>query len=537
MAHQVALNFEDGVTKVIRVGDFETIMDAAYKARINIPSDCRDGACGTCKSFCDSGSFDPGDFVDDAMTEEELDKGYLLTCQALPESDMSVNIAGTSEAAKTSAASFASTVTTLDRHSDSTISFSLDVENRGDLAFLPGQYVNIKVPGTDEVRSYSMSSGPEVDAASFMVRISPQGAMSEYLRDRAEVGDAVEFTGPFGSFFLREPKRPLLLLAGGTGLAPLLSILEKLTQNPPGHPVHLIYGVTREADIVGLDWLRDYESRLPDFTWDLIASEEGTSAPHTGYVTALIGPEHLHDGNVDIYLCGPPPMVNAVSSWMDAEGVSPANFYFERFAPKEKTGGDAETGAPVPSETVAHRGEEISGAEAVSSMETGRLQFGAADTAAHLDARAGLESAIVQLMIGKTTDEQLHNWERLATAVDSTVEHGKVVDAEQFVTTNFAFHEYLFTVAENPVLLEAYRGLDTQRQMSATIWDGSPIFESVARDHHDLVEAFRRQDLAAALEIVQRHTSAAKDTMETAVESAQSGEQQSGGQQDGEQSS
>lgn len=79
MGHKVALSFEDGVTKVIKVGDYETVMDAAYKARINIPSDCRDGACGTCKAFCDSGSFDPGDYIDDAMTEEELEKGYMLT--------------------------------------------------------------------------------------------------------------------------------------------------------------------------------------------------------------------------------------------------------------------------------------------------------------------------------------------------------------------------------------------------------------------------------------------------------------------------
>ena len=71
MGHQVALSFEDGVTKVVKVGDYETVLDAAYKARINIPADCRDGACGTCKAFCDSGSFDPGDFIDDAMTEAE----------------------------------------------------------------------------------------------------------------------------------------------------------------------------------------------------------------------------------------------------------------------------------------------------------------------------------------------------------------------------------------------------------------------------------------------------------------------------------
>ncbi|UUL75407.1 2Fe-2S iron-sulfur cluster-binding protein [Pseudarthrobacter sp. Fe7] len=174
MGHKVALSFEDGVTKVIKVGDYETVMDAAYKARINIPSDCRDGACGTCKAFCDSGSFDPGDFIDDAMTEEELEKGYLLTCQAVPESDLAIQIPATSESAKTAAASFTSTIKELNRHTDTTVSFTLEVDNRDALAFLPGQYVNLKVPGTDAERSYSFSSGPEVQDASFMVRVTPR---------------------------------------------------------------------------------------------------------------------------------------------------------------------------------------------------------------------------------------------------------------------------------------------------------------------------------------------------------------------------
>ena len=105
MSHRIALNFEDGVTRFIDCAPTETVADASYKLGINIPLDCRDGACGTCKSFCDSGTFDPGDFIDDALTEEELDKGYLLTCQAVPESDMSIQVPATAESAKTSAAS------------------------------------------------------------------------------------------------------------------------------------------------------------------------------------------------------------------------------------------------------------------------------------------------------------------------------------------------------------------------------------------------------------------------------------------------
>jgi len=517
MGHQVALNFEDGVTKVIKVGDYETVMDAAYKARINIPADCRDGACGTCKAFCDSGTFEPGDFIDDAMTEDELDKGYLLTCQAVPESDMSIQIPATAESAKTSAQRFTATLAKLDKHSESTISFTLETDKREDLNFLPGQYVNIAVPGTDVERSYSFSTGPDVAENSFMVRITPEGAMSEYLRDRAQVGDTVEFTGPFGSFFLREPKRPLLLLAGGTGLAPLMSILEKLATSGSTQPVHLIYGVSREADIVGLDWLRAYEERLPAFTWDLTASEPGTSAPNTGYVTQVIAPEHLNDGDVDVYLCGPPPMVNAVAAWLEKEGVEPANFYFERFAPKETTGGDAETGAPAPAAAVAAEGDSISASEAVSSLETGRLDFSREDSHAHLDARMGLELAITELMMGRLSENQLEHFGRLAQATVSLVEGSSVVDAEEYVRTNEEFHEYLFTISGNPTLLESYRRLDIHAQMAATFEEGTEIFSRVAQDHLDVVEAFRAGDRERAREVIMAHAADAKATMTGAI--------------------
>ncbi|MCO4257305.1 benzoate 1,2-dioxygenase electron transfer component BenC [Pseudarthrobacter cellobiosi] len=518
MGHQVALSFEDGVTKVIKVGDYETVMDAAYKARINIPSDCRDGACGTCKAFCDSGSFDPGDFIDDAMTEEELEKGYMLTCQAVPESDLSIQIPATSESAKTSAATFTSTVKELNKHSESTISFTLDVQDREALAFLPGQYVNIKVPGTDAERSYSFSNGPGVDDASFMVRITPQGAMSEYLRDRAAVGDTIEFTGPYGSFFLREPKRPLLLLAGGTGLAPLLSILAKLSDNPPATPVHLIYGVTREADIVGLDWLWAFEAKLPNFTWDYIASDPGTSAPHTGYVTQIIEPAHLNDGDVDVYLCGPPPMVNAVSKWLDVENVQPANFYFERFAPKETTGGDAETGAPAPVQQIEAEGDKISRAQAISSLETGRLEFRKEDSYAHLEARMGLELAVTELMLGRLSEEQLQQFRRRAEATTRSVGAGTVQDPEEYVQTNEALHEYLFLICDNPMLLESYRRLDVHAQMAATFEKGTEIFERVTQDHLDLVEAFERRDKERARQVIMAHTREAKETMSGAID-------------------
>lgn len=335
MSFQVALSFEDGITRFIECGPDETVADASYKSRINIPLDCRDGACGTCKSLCDSGSYDGGDYIDEALTEDEAAQGYCLPCQMTPQSDLVLRIPATSAAAKTAAATHTATVVDIQRHSATTVGFTLDVDDRRALDFLPGQYVNVTVPGTDLHRSYSFSSGPNQHQVSFLVRITDGGAMSGYLADRALIGDRVEFTGPMGSFYLRDLTRPALFLAGGTGLAPLLSMLERLASSdaaPSAHPVHLIYGVTTDQDLVHLDTLEDYADVLPGFTFDHCVADPSSSARNKGFVTGLINAKTLHDGDADVYLCGPPAMVEAVRGHIASLGVTPASFHYEKFA-------------------------------------------------------------------------------------------------------------------------------------------------------------------------------------------------------------
>ena len=325
MSYQVALGFEDGVTRFVTCGPTETVADASYKARINIPLDCRDGACGTCKSLCESGEYDGGDYIDDALTDAEAEAGYCLPCQMVPQSDLVVQIPTTSDVAKTAAAAHPATVTAVDRLAEGAFALTVELDDRGALAFLPGQYVNVSVPGTDQTRSYSFSTGPDEKHLSFLIKYAPGGAMSEYLAQRCAVGDRLELTGPMGSFFLRESERPLLLLAGGTGLAPVLSILESLAvAGAAERPVHLVYGTSRDTDVVYTELLDDYTTRLPGLTWDLVVSDPETRHPNSGYVTGLIGPEHLHDGAADIYLCGPPPMVEAVRTHLDEEGLEAA---------------------------------------------------------------------------------------------------------------------------------------------------------------------------------------------------------------------
>ena len=155
-------------------------------------------------------------------------------------------------------------------------------------------------------------------------------------------------------------------------------------------------------------------------------------------------------------------------------------------------------------------------------MQTGRLSFAKEDSFAQLDARMGLELAITELMMPKITDEQLKNLRRLAEATSTCVEGGSVSEPEDFVRLNEEFHEYLFTVSNNPALLESYRRLDLTEQMAATFESGTAIFDRVIQDHFDFVEAFEAKDADRAREVIMAHAKDAKSTMEGAIEKKES---------------
>ncbi|MBF8756708.1 benzoate 1,2-dioxygenase electron transfer component BenC [Pseudomonas guariconensis] len=333
MSFQIALNFEDGVTRFIQADGHETVADAAYRQGINIPLDCRDGACGTCKCQAEAGRYDLGDnFIEDALNEDEIAQGFVLTCQMRALSDCVVRIPASSQLCKTEQASFEAAISDVRQLSESTIALSIKGEALNRLAFLPGQYVNLKVPGSEQTRAYSFSSLQKDGEVSFLIRNVPGGLMSSFLTSLAKAGDQMTLAGPLGSFYLRPIQRPLLLLAGGTGLAPFTAMLEKIAEQGSEYPLHLIYGVTNDFDLVELDRLQALAARIPNFTFSACVANPDSQYPQKGYVTQHIEPRHLNDGDVDVYLCGPPPMVEAVSHYIREQGITPANFYYEKFA-------------------------------------------------------------------------------------------------------------------------------------------------------------------------------------------------------------
>lgn len=331
MSYTIALQFEDGVSRFIQCGPDELVADAAYREKINIPLDCRDGACGTCKCHCESGSYDLGsDYIEDALTDDEAAGGYVLTCQMKPTSDCVVRVPASSAVCKTEAGTYGVRLAAIDRGSLTTVSFELHSDVP--VGFLPGQYANVQVPGTKETRAYSFSSLPNGKALSFLVRDVPDGLMSRYLRSAAEAGDFMVLSGPYGSFYLRPPVRPIVMLAGGTGLAPFLSMLDWLALDPPDVPVFLAYGVNTRADLVEVGRLEALKAKLPSFDFMTCIVDAKSGHPKLGFVTDHLRPEDFGGGDADVYVCGPPPMVEGVRRWMDAHGVRPAGFYFEKFS-------------------------------------------------------------------------------------------------------------------------------------------------------------------------------------------------------------
>jgi benzoate/toluate 1,2-dioxygenase reductase subunit len=521
MSHQIALAFEDGITRFIECDEDQTVADAAYQARINIPFDCRDGACGTCKAFCEAGDFEEGEYIEDALSGAEAADGYCLPCQMTPNSDLVLQIATTSERAKTGAQRLRGEVTEIVRHSESTVGFTVRLDDRENLGYLPGQYMNITVPGSEQTRSYSFSSGPSDDTVSFLVKLTRGGLMTTYLEDRAAVGDELVMTGPMGSFFLREPFRPILLLAGGTGLAPILSILEKLTEDELlDVPVRLVYGASAEMDLVKLDQLAGYRGRLPDFDFFTVVSDPDCGHERTGFVTDHLSSADMHGGDCDVYLCGPPPMVEAVRVFLQELPEQPENFYYEKFSSAAGTAGVSDTDSltVTTSETgdgTAARAEVVITAPGV---EIGEVHSAKADSTSQFEARMALEFGALELTVGRLGDADIAEYRALAEAANDVLDGDHIVDSAEFTRANNRFHEFLFTRTGNPALLAAYRNLTVVDVMNETLNDATWIHRDIADEHLALVDAVAAGDRDRAAAVIRSHNDHAVTTMNTAID-------------------
>jgi 3-phenylpropionate/trans-cinnamate dioxygenase ferredoxin reductase subunit/benzoate/toluate 1,2-dioxygenase reductase subunit len=198
------------------------------------------------------------------------------------------------------------------------------------VVFEPGQYVRITPDGADFHRSYSMANVPGSDRLQFFVRLVPGGAFSEWLAT-ARAGDKVELSAPHGTFFLRDEDRPRLFVAGGTGIAPFLSMLRAMAAHPPAQRTTVLIGARTSGHLFALDELTRLGEQLPDVQLRIAVEEDPQPGCHAGYATDLIAQFAL-DPTTRVYLCGPPPMVEAGRRAAEAAGMKRADVLCERFA-------------------------------------------------------------------------------------------------------------------------------------------------------------------------------------------------------------
>ena len=335
MTYKVAFSFADGKTLFCQVQSNEILLDAALRSGIKIPLDCREGVCATCQGRCESGQYTQ-DYVDDeALSAQDLAERKVLTCQTRVQSDAAFYFDFDSTLCGSSGpASLQGTVSQVQQVSPTTAIVHVETGAAGAaLDYLPGQYARLKVPGTEHRRSYSFACAPGSSQLQFLIRLLPSGVMSDYVRERCQVGDVIDMEAPLGAFYLRHVDRPLLMIAGGTGLSAFLGMLDQIAeQGGCGHPVHLYYGVRNSADLCELARIEAYAQRIPGFGFTPVVSEPGGDWPgKAGYIAEHLDVAALRDQPFDLYLCGPPPMVESIKTWRSDHGLEHSRLYLEKF--------------------------------------------------------------------------------------------------------------------------------------------------------------------------------------------------------------
>jgi ferredoxin-NAD(P)+ reductase (naphthalene dioxygenase ferredoxin-specific) len=333
------------LARTVEVDEGETILEAALLAGIDYPCGCQSGNCGACKSELVSGEVDMIPYSDFALLPEERASGLILACRSVPWSDCEVAWAEPDEVAAHASRVMTCRVASIERMTHDVRRLRLEVESGGPFDFSAGQYARIvfdRLPPRD----FSMANRPDEAVLEFHVRLLDGGVVSRYVADSLEEGEDVRVEGPMGVSYLREAHRgPIIAIAGSTGLAPILSIVETALAKRMPQPIHLYFGVRDERDLYCMDRLQALAAQHDNLSFVPVLSEpESETARRTGFVTdAVLGDFDDLDG-AKAYIAGPPAMVEAAVPMLERLGVRRADCHYDAFyteAEKAAVGGAA----------------------------------------------------------------------------------------------------------------------------------------------------------------------------------------------------
>lgn len=339
---KINLVTRDGASIAFDADSSETLLDAAEKSNIFLPAACREGGCGTCRATRKTGIVALEPYSKSALTDADRAAGDILLCRAKACSDLELfapfdnSAIGSSPVpergariAEVSPAGVGAVRLVL-RYED-------DPAHGRAAEFTPGQFMELTLPETSITRAYSLANTPNWDGTlEFLIRLQPRGAFSAYLQDRAKAGDLLLVKGPQGSFAADEASQaPRWFVAGGAGVAPILSMLRQMAELGDVREARLFFGVNSKEELFAIDSIEELKNTLPrlDATicvWKAHPEWTGfAGTPAEALAAALM------DGSArpDIYVCGPPALIDATEAVGLRAGVPHDRIFSERFSP------------------------------------------------------------------------------------------------------------------------------------------------------------------------------------------------------------
>jgi len=318
----------------------QAVLDAALAAGVPYPHGCQSGNCGACKSLLLSGSVEMTPYSEFALSDEERGQGLVLACRSMADDDIEIAWIEGEDLALHPQRRLDCRVDAIDRLTHDITAVTLSIESGGPFAFTAGQFARVTFPG-QRPRDYSMANRPDAAQLVFHVRHLPGGTVSAYVARRLQLGTPVLVEGPNGIAHYREAHAgPILALAGGSGLAPIASIVETALAKGRRGPIHLYFGARDERDVYLENHFRDLADDHPNLTVTVVLSQpDGVTGRRTGFLHEAVAQDFADLDGAKAYVAGPPAMVEAMTPVllerrMRREDIHADAFYTEAEKPR-----------------------------------------------------------------------------------------------------------------------------------------------------------------------------------------------------------
>jgi len=309
-----------------------TILQTALDGGLQYPHGCQSGNCGACKSRLYSGEVEMSPYSEYALTDAEKTSGLILACRSVPWSDCEVAYLEQDEVVAHPLRKLTCAVREIERMTHDIVRVRLSIEAGGPFDFTAGQFAQVSFAGLPP-RDYSMANRPGDELLEFHIRQIPGGAVSAYANTRLKVGDSVHVDGPHGiSYYRAKHTGPIVALAGGSGLAPIKSIVEEALAQGAGQPIHLYFAVRDEPDLYLEDHFSDLAARHPNLSFAPVLSEpNGQTAHRTGYLADVVAADFADLDGAKVYLAGPPIMVETCVERVRERGAGDGDCHADAF--------------------------------------------------------------------------------------------------------------------------------------------------------------------------------------------------------------